>query len=449
MAGAHRERELDVDFVGNDVSPSETRRRTMSTTRRMSGVVAVLAAAAAIAGCGSSSNDGGGAGGQSGGSKAPIKLGGVLTISGPLAEIGQSHQAGAKLAVDEINQAGGIAGRKLQLDVKDEQADPDATVSGVRDLLSSDAKLIFGGTTDSDCLAAAPLVNSSGGVLMGTSCQSNLLQGDKFVPAFFEIAPTNYMLSMATAHLAADSFGDVGTWDGVGPDYEFGHEVWDSFKQDLAKLRQGTVFRKGVFVPLTETRFKPYITSLLSGLPSDSADKNGLFMSTFSATTAGLAKQGKPFQLFERYKTVLNLGGSTPTAEALGADTPPLYFIYDYYDGAYDNPTNTKFVDAFKAANSGKKPNAWNYEGYTAVMAYKAAIEKAGTDDPAKVRDALAGLEVDTPKGKLTFRAADHLLQTPVTVWKVEGDKGAPGGFKVSDAHAIPADQVLPPARSH
>lgn len=418
----------------------------MSSRLRISGVVAVAAVAAAVAGCG---GGGGSSSGGGGGSKEPIKLGGVVTISGSLAEIGQSHQAGAKLAVDEINKAGGIDGRKVQLEIKDEQADPDATVNGVRDLLSSDTKLIFGGTTDSDCLAAAPLVNSGGGVLMGASCQSNLLQGDKFVPAFFEIAPTNYMLAMATAHLAADDFGDVATWDGVGPDYEFGHEVWDSFKEDLAKLRQGTTFRKGVFVPLTETRFKPYITSLLSGLPSDSADKNGLFMSTFSATTAGLAKQGKPFHLFDRYKAVLNLGGSTPTAEALGADTPPLWFIYDYYDGAYDNPTNTKFVDAFKAANGGKKPNAWNYEGYTAVMAYKAAIEKAGTDDPEKVRDALAGLEVDTPKGKLTFRPEDHLLQSPVTVWKVEGDKSAPGGFKISGAETIPADQVLPPAQSH
>jgi branched-chain amino acid transport system substrate-binding protein len=409
---------------------------------------ALASLALVLAACG---DDGGGAsptGGATGSGAATastVKLGAVITLSGPLAQIGQSHLAGAKLAVDEVNKAGGADGHKFELVTKDEKVDPQATVQAVRELLGADIKLMLGLTTDSDCLAAAPLVSNGGGIRVGTSCQSNLLQGDKFVPGFFEIAPTNYMLSKATARLANDKFPQVKTWDGIGPDYEFGHEVWQSFQDGLKELDPGVTFRKNVFVPLTETQFNSYITSLLSGLPADSAEKNGLFMSTFSATTVGLAKQGKSHNLFGRYKVALNLGGSTPTAEALGADTPPLWFIYDYYDGAYDNPTNTKFVADFKAANGGKVPNAWAYEGYTAVMAYKAAIEKAKSTDAKKLIDTMAGMSFDTPKGELTFRKEDHLLQSPVTVWQVVGDAASPGGFKVTSAEAIPADEVLPP----
>lgn len=412
----------------------------MRVRSRRSSLIAITALTVLlIAACSSGSSDSSGGGGG-----RTLKIGMVATISGPLAEIGNSHVAGARLAVDQINKAGGVDGKQIELVVKDEQANPNATVQSVRGLLGSNVKLLLGLTTDSDCLAAAPLVSNAGGVLVGTSCQSNLLQTTKFVPGFFEIAPTNYMLSMATAQIAATEFPDVNTWDGIGPDYEFGHEVWGSFQEDLKQLNPGSTFRKTVYVPLTESQFSSFITSLTSGLPSESAQKNGLFLSTFSATTIGLAKQGKSFNLFNRYKVALNLGGSTPTAEALGPDTPPLYFVYDYYDGAYNNEVNSKFVSDYKSANGGKVPNAWAYEGFTALLAYQAAIKKAGSSDPKKIADAMPGMTFDTPKGSLTFRQEDHLLQSPVTVWKVQGDKSAPGGFKVSDAHTIAADKVLP-----
>lgn len=385
--------------------------------------------------------------GSSGSSGSPVQIGVVVTLSGPFAQIGQSHLAGATLAANEINAQGGADGHKIVLVKKDEKADPGATVTDVRQLLGSGVKLMLGLTTDSDCLAAAPLVSNAGGVLIGTSCQTNLLETSKFVPGFFEVAPTNYMLSKATAAFAHEHFANIPSWDGVGPDYEFGHEVWASFQQDLKKLQPSVNFRKTVFVPLTETQFSSYISSLLSGLPSNSAKTNGLFLSTFSATTAGLAKQGKSQNLFGRYAAVLNLGGSTPTAQALGSDTPPIYFIYDYYNGAYNNPTNTKFVNDYKKANGGQVPNAWAYEGYTAVMAYANAIEKSKSDDPTTIRSTLAGMSFETPKGKLTFRKQDHLLMSPVTVWHAIGDKSAPGGFKITSAEAVPASKVLPPVK--
>lgn len=405
-------------------------------------MLAVLAPAAAVAlgslaACGSSAGSGGSSGGT-------LQIGAIETMSGPFAQIGQSKIAGADAAIAEINKAGGVNGAKLKLTVKDEQASPDATVTDVRQLLGANTKLIFGGTTDSDCLAAAPLVSGGGGIMLGSSCQTNLLETSKFVPGFFEIAPNNDMLSTATAHVAAQ-FADIKSWDGIGPDYEFGHEVWGSFQQDLKQLEPGATFRKNVFVPLTETQFSSYITSLTSGLPSNSAQGNGLFMSTFSATTIGLAQQGKSYNLFGRYKVALNLGGSTPTAQALGAGTPPLYFIYDYYDGAYSNPVNSKFVSEFKAANRGQAPNAWAYEGYTSVLAYAAAAKAAHGTDPQKIGHALAGMTFDTPKGPLTFRAQDHLLESPVTVWKVAGDASAPGGFKVTSASTVPVSTVVPP----
>lgn len=426
----------------------------MRSRAAVAATAAVGSLAMVLAGC-SSSGGGGGTGspansGSNAGSAASgstLKIGAVITMSGGLAQVGQGHQAGAKLAVSQLNAKGGVDGHKIELVVKDEKADPQATVTDVKQLLGDGVKLMIGGTTDSDCLAAAPMVSNAGGIFIGTSCQTNLLETTKFVPGFFEIAPTNYMLSKATAQYANEHFSSVQSWDGIGPDYEYGHEVWTSFKQDLKDLQSSVTFRKNVFVPLTETQFGSYVSSLLSGLPSDSAKTHGLFMSLFAGPTIALAKQGKSQNIFGRYAAVLNIGGSTPTAEALGADTPPLYFIYDYYSGAYNNPTNTAFVNAFKAANKGADPNAWAYEGYTAIMAYANAIEKAHSIDPGTLRTTLAGMSFDTPKGNLTFRKQDHLLMSPVTVWRAVGDASSPGGFKITDAEAVPVEKVLPPVK--
>lgn len=412
-------------------------------SRRAAAAAVGVVCLGTLAACSSTSSSG--AAGSSSASGSPVTLGAIETISGPFAQIGNSKVAGMKVAINEINKAGGADGHKLSLSVKDEQASTNATVQDVRELLGANVKLIMGGTTDSDCLAAAPLVNSGGGVMIGTSCQTNLLETTKFVPAFFEVAPTNYMLSMATAQLAASQYSNIKTWDGVGPDYEFGHEVWASFQTDLKKIESSATFRKTVYIPLTETQFSSYISSLLSGLPSTSAQSDGLFLSTFSATTIGLAKQGASYNLFSKYKTVLNLGGSTPTAEALGANTPPMWFIYDYYHGAYNNQMNTTFVNDYEAANGGKAPNAWAYEGYTAVQAYAAAIEKAHSTDPQTLITTMAGMSFNTPKGRLTFRKQDHLLESPVTVWHVVGDSSAPGGFKVTSSSTVPISKVLPP----
>lgn len=370
--------------------------------------------------------------------EGPIKVGLVAVTSGPLAEIGQSHEAGARLAVKQINADGGVDGRKIELVVKDEKGDPNASVQAARELLGDGVKLIAGYTLDPDCLAASPIITDGGGLLVGLSCQGDALTQDSLTDHYFQLAPTNSMLSRATAKIASES--GLTTWQGIGPDYDFGREVWSRFADALGKDKTG----KDVYVPLDATQVSPYINSLLSGLPKDSAKTTGLFMSTFSATTIGLAKQGAAYDFFGRYGEVLNLGGSTPTAEALGADTPPMTFIYDYFDEAYDNDVNTAFVEGYRADNDNRRPNAWAYEGYAAMLAIKAGVEKAGSSDATKVAQAMPGMSFDGPKGNLEFRASDHLLMSPVTAWKVEGDKASPEGFKVLNSRAIPAAEVAP-----
>lgn len=375
-------------------------------------------------------------------SSGPIKIGLVAVLSGSLAEIGESHKRGAELAVKQINKDGGIDGRRIELTIKDEKGDPNASVQAARELVSDGTKLIAGYTLDPDCLAAAPIIDDADGLLVGLSCQGDSLTQDDLTDSYFQLAPSNTMLANATARVAADS--GIKSWQGIGPDYDFGREVWKRFADKLGQSDPDVDLRKDVYVPLDATQVAPYINSLVSNLPAKNTE-TGLFMSTFSATTIGLAKQGDSYGFFGKYGEVLNLGGSTPTAEALGADTPPITFIYDYFDEAYDNAVNTKFVDGYRATYADARPNAWSYEGYASILAIKAGVEKAGSANASEVAKAMEGMKFQGPKGELEFRAEDHLLMSPVTAWKVKGNKSKPEGFEVVNSRAIPAEEVAPP----
>lgn len=376
-------------------------------------------------------------------SLAPIKIGFVNTLSGPFAEVGQDALAGANLAVAQINAKGGVlGGHPLKLVVKDEQADPTVTATDVKSLLGQGVKLIAGFMDDSDCLAALPLIQSAGGVMVGMSCQSDLMTTAKYSPSFFEIPPNNTELGRASAVFAAQHFPNL-TWSYIGPNYEYGHEVWQLFQTTLSGLNKGSKFGKAEFPSLTETAFTPYVTSILSTLPANSAQNSGLYTSEFGSSTIDLVKQSAPYKFFSRFKAVINVGGSTPTAVALGASTPRLYFVYDYDNLAYHNAVNTAFVHAYTAQHH-IAPDAWAYEGYTAVLALENGIQRAHSAAPAAVDRAMSGMTFQSPKGAVTFRRQDHLLMSPVTVWEVVGDAHAKGGFRIVFAQAVPASEVAP-----
>jgi branched-chain amino acid transport system substrate-binding protein len=429
------------------MAPSKPRRSRIR--RRTASAAVLISAALAMAACGSSKPAAKSSSTTAAAkAKAAVKIGFVVPTTGPFAQIGDDMVDGAKLAASQVNAKGGMDGHPVQIVVENGKTSTTTTVADVRSLASSGVDLFGGFIIDSTCLAAVPVLKSLGDMGIGTSCQSNLVHTTDFYKRFFNISPTNYMLAEATAVFAKQQYPNVTTWKGAMPDYSFGHEVWNDFRADLKKLQPSASFDKGVFIPLTETRFGPYVTSILSGLPSDSSKTTGFFFSTFGSQTVGLVEAAKPVDMFGHFRVAINLGGSTPTAATLKTSTPKVWFVYDYDNLAYHNSVNTTFVKTFEAKYHGV-PDAWSEEGYSVILAYQAAAAKAKSVSPAALAKALPGLSFDTPKGPLVFRPEDYVPITPVTVWQVEADPSSAAGFKITKAIAIPAKEILPPVTKH
>lgn len=138
-------------------------------------VLLTLAMVLALAACGNSGNNtgnggngGGGNGGDSDGggqtSSEPIKVGVFAPLSGANAAVGQSEVEGVEMAVEEINNAGGIAGRPIELVIADDENDPTTAVSVVNKLINSDNVVALIGSVNSSVTLAAMEVTQDEGV---------------------------------------------------------------------------------------------------------------------------------------------------------------------------------------------------------------------------------------------------------------------------------------------
>lgn len=393
-------------------------------------VATCLLLSPALAACGAKSS-GGSSSGQ-------LEIGYIGTLSGPQAEISKDSLEGTRTAVAMINKSGGINGRQVKLVVKDDLGDTSKSVEYLRSMGSEGIKLVIGGSFDPNCLAMAPVAQALGMVDVSPTCSSDLYSTSKQQASFFEISSRDSEGAKASADIAAREYPGV-KWQGLQPDFVFGHEVWQGFQKYLASADGTATIGKNVYVPLDATQFGSYITSLVSAIGSTPAKASGLFTGAFGGTMIGLGQQAPSYKFFQHYAGIVNNGAPYPTYHALGAATPNMWFVYQYAPSAYNSPANTTFIKEFKAMNGGADPQAWQEMGYVSVLALKSGVEKAKSDQGAAVRDAMKGMSFDTPQGNVAF-GAGNLLGLPMTAINVVGDASSSSPDKVD----IKSSVILP-----
>ena len=171
----------------------------------------------------------------------PVKIGFVYIMSGPAATYGQFAKQGAELAMDEINKAGGINGRKVEGLFEDDTGKSDVGIRVIRKLVyENEVDAVMG--IDSSGVASAvapvmkelktPLIITHAAVpdVTGTNCNRYVFRIDLNI---------NQNVTMA-ATIASEM--KAKTWSTVGPDYSFGHQSWEYFQKYLSKRKPDAVF---------------------------------------------------------------------------------------------------------------------------------------------------------------------------------------------------------------
>ena len=370
------------------------------------------------------------------GVKGPIKIGYQAILSGTLAGYGEFHKMGALMAVDEVNEKGGIAGQKVEIDVRDSTLKPEEAIKNARYFVDSWGADFLGGVDSSgQALALAPIMEQLDKVIMITHAATEKLTEEwvykKGVKQIFRICNATYHDGNAAAFVAKDF--PAMNWATISPKYEYGFTCWKMFQDTLSKLKPGTTFKTESFAPFGTTDFRSHINTIMDAKP------DGLYSTEWAGELITFIKQAKEAGLFDKIKYVMfPVGAAMDVLEGTGADMPDGVWISGRYYFLYpDNKTNNEWVARFH--------KRWNHypayvseTGYSSVYALKAAVEKAGSKDTKPVIQALEGMEMEFPGGHRVFRKEDHQAIYDVPWGKTRSDPHYP--FKImGEQKLIPA----------
>ena len=311
----------------------------------------------------------------------PITLGVISPNTGAIAAYGFDVTSGVDLAVSEINAAGGILGQQIIVIKTDDQFDPAETLNAFNSLVAQGVGLIVGSATSGCTSAITGAANEEGVVLLTPSATADSVNTeDDYV--FRACYPDSFQGAIAAYYAKTAGYTDVGVVYCVADTYSKG--LYDSFAAAAETY--------GLNVKAVETTAS-------------------LDVQDYSNQFAAMASSGVQFVYAPYYYDVLGpyivtqaraagyagiiMGADgydgTPKYVVEGADLTAFNDVYwtNHYFPKDPNPTIQSFVAAYEAM-FGSTPRAIAALAYDAVYMYKAAIEKAGSADPAAVRDALA-----------------------------------------------------------
>jgi branched-chain amino acid transport system substrate-binding protein len=350
---------------------------------------------------------------------APVKIGFIYIMSGPLSAYGQFAKQGAELAIKEVNAAGGINGRQVEGFFEDSTGKADVALRAIRKLVYQEkVDLLVGLDSSGVANTVVPSIEQLKTPLIVTHAATPDVTGSLCNKYTFRIA-LNMSQNVKAAALVAKDSGAT-KWTTVGPDYAFGHQSWEYFSKYLQELNPKATFLPNdqvAFPPSSTTDFSAYITKIMASKP------DGVLISLWGGNLIDFVRQASGMGFFNGDMQILmTLGAATEVLTALGDKMPEgLWVGTRYWFLANDSPLNNQFVkDYFSAYGAYPSYNA--HGAYSAVHAFKAAAAKAGSVDKEAIVKALEGLKIEIPTGPIEFRAEDHQAITDAHWGKTASD---------------------------
>ena len=337
-----------------------------------------------------------------------IKVGMPMPLSGPAALYGEPAVKGARMFVDEINAAGGVLGKKIELVVRDSKASADEAVRVSRELiLKEDVQFLVGTLTSAEGPAVSTIAKENKIILIAPIPKTDQLTAPKNLhPYVFRTAANTTMEGRSVAEIIA-TWKDVKKVATIAHDYAYGQDVAKSFVDHLKKLRPDIEIVDQQWPKLGEGDYSPFINAQMAKKPE------AVFSAMWGGHFVTWAKQAKPLGFFELVQNrVVNGGeaGSVEATRALGADYPFGIYGNSYDLAAYEGQSDAhkKYIERIKAYTKEDPPSTWPLTTYVAMQFLVEAIKKADSLDSDKVAKALLDLTIDSPFAKQTIRASDH-----------------------------------------
>jgi ABC-type branched-subunit amino acid transport system substrate-binding protein len=339
---------------------------------------------------------------------APLRIGYLASLSGFCASYARQYVAGAELAVRQIDAHGGVLGHSLELIVRDDRGFPKEGMIQAQELVQHEhVKYLAGTCTSEVAKSVAQLVaNPSHVIYLTGASDPGVFAGGPQVYAFDTI-PT----ATIEGRLAASYMGAHPSWRRIAviaEDYAYGRQVTAAFSRALRGSGETIVSRQ--YLPAGGADYTPYISSLLAAHP------DAVYSSAIAGDALTLIGRGLARGLLAKAHLLTVADYDTLAAMPHVPAGAEGYTIYPTA-AVYRTPFARELEPlGAKTANGGAAGDAFNQ-----IEIIAQGIEKAGSTDPTKVRDALAGARVQTVQGDVQVRRCDHTLATPVAIGTIAG----------------------------
>ena len=339
----------------------------------------------------------------------------------------EPYKKGMELAVEQVNASGGIAGRKLQLVVRDDNANPGDAVRAAEELLAREkVDVLMGSFLSHVGLALTDFARQKKVFFLAAEPLTDKIVWESGNRYTFRLRASTYMqVAMLVPEAAALK---KKRWAIVYPNYEYGQSAVATFKKLLKQAQPDVEFVAEQAAPLGKVDAGSVVQALADAKP------DAIFNVLFAADLARFVREGNTRGLFQGREVVSLLTGEPEYLDPLKNEAPTGWTVTGYPWYGITTPEHQAFLKAYQDEYK-DHPRLGSVVGYTAIQSLAAGMRKAGGADTEKLITAFRGLELTSPFGPIRYRTEDHQSTMGAFVGKTrnEGGKGVMVNFRYAD----------------
>jgi branched-chain amino acid transport system substrate-binding protein len=344
-----------------------------------------------------------------------IKIGEINSYKAQPAFL-EPYKKGMDLAIEEINAAGGVNGKKLELIIRDDNANPGEAVRAAEELFSREKVDVLTGSFLSHIgLALTDFAKQKKVFFLASEPLTDKIvwqNGNRYT---YRLRTSTYMqVAMLVPEAVAMK---KKRWAIVYPNYEYGQSAAASFKELLKAAQPDVEFVAEQAPPLGKVDSGSVVQALADAKP------DAIFNVLFGADLSKFVREGNTRGLFKGREVVSLLTGEPEYLDPLKEETPNGWVVTGYPWYGIQTPEHKAFYNAYNAKYK-DYPRLGSVVGYSAIKSLAEGMKKAKSTETEKMIAAFKGLSVMTPFGPAVYRAQDNQSTMGAYVGRTKNDNG-------------------------
>lgn len=359
-----------------------------------------------------------------------IKIGEINSYKAQPAFL-EPYKKGMQLALDEVNAAGGVNGKKLELIIRDDNGNPGDAVRAAEELVSRErVDLLTGSFLSHVGLALTDFAKQKKVFFLASEPLTDKITWEDGNRYTYRLRTSTYM---QVAMLVPEAVKlKKKRWAIVYPNYEYGQSAVATFKTLMKKAQPDVEFVSEQATPLGKVDAGSVVQALADSRP------DAIFNVLFAADVTKFVREGNTRGLFKGRPVISVLTGEPEYLDALRGEVPDGWVATGYPWQFIDTPEHKAFLKAYQEKFK-DYPRLGSVVGYASIKSIAEGIKRAGSAETEALIKAFKGLKLTIPFGPIEYRALDNQSTMGAYVGKLalKDGKGVMVDFRYVDGSAV------------